>query len=338
MNNRVLVLIKGPLERAVPILSIAQHLRQHSFNVKVGCSSCDSQLKSQLAEAGISVNEYLDSSNQSKGVLSKVYEWASFRSHAKKDLNASPDWVYVGSADSAIVLRGLLPNGRYILHLRELHDAQPVYMKLLKTIGQNAHKVVVPEINRAQIYRVMLELDQIPIVIPNKPYVHPGKSKLPIKFLPQEIRHRLETEDCIIYQGPLHEERDLSLSLSVISEKTKYTAVIMGRDYGLLDKYLEIDPEIIYIPFVVPPLHLHVTSWAKIGIIMYDYKSLNTVFCAPNKVWEYGGFGLPMLCNDNLGLQYSVGGAGAAVRRAQEHRLAPRRALGTLGRGRAGGK
>ena len=34
--------------------------------------------------------------------------------------------------------------------------------------------------------------------------------------------------------------------------------------------------------------------------------SINAVFCAPNKVYEFAGFGIPMLCNDNPGLKYTV--------------------------------
>ena len=42
---------------------------------------------------------------------------------------------------------------------------------------------------------------------------------------------------------------------------------------------------------------------------------INAVFCAPNKVYEFAGFGIPMLCNDNPGLKYTVeyGGFGVCV-------------------------
>lgn len=39
---------------------------------------------------------------------------------------------------------------------------------------------------------------------------------------------------------------------------------------------------------------------------------LNKVFCAPNKIYEYSGFGIPMLANNIPGLKNTVGNAGAA--------------------------
>ena len=38
---------------------------------------------------------------------------------------------------------------------------------------------------------------------------------------------------------------------------------------------------------------------------------MNHLFCAPNKTWEYSGFGIPTLGNDLPGLEYSIGSAGA---------------------------
>ena len=54
------------------------------------------------------------------------------------------------------------------------------------------------------------------------------------------------------------------------------------------------------------------TQAAHIGIANYDFSNLNNVFCAPNKIYEYSGFGIPMLANDIPGLKNTVGNAGAA--------------------------
>ncbi|KAA6307134.1 hypothetical protein EZS27_041199, partial [termite gut metagenome] len=39
----------------------------------------------------------------------------------------------------------------------------------------------------------------------------------------------------------------------------------------------------------------------RIGIVSYAFDDLNHVFCAPNKTWEYTGFGIPMLGNNAPG-------------------------------------
>jgi len=220
--------------------------------------------------------------------------------------------LYVGSADTAIALWGLLHPRGYILHLRELHDTQKLYMRALGPIARNARHVVVPEINRAYIYKSLLSLQRTPSVIPNKPFSHPARARLNIDFLSVELREQIASRKCLVYQGPIHPERDLTPVLRALAKNGDYAIVVMGRDYGVLGSYREILPDLIHIPFVTPPNHLNITSWAHIGLIVYDNCSLNTVYCAPNKIWEYSGFGLPMLCSDNLGLRYTVGAAGAA--------------------------
>lgn len=57
-----------------------------------------------------------------------------------------------------------------------------------------------------------------------------------------------------------------------------------------------------YLGSVPAPYHLEITSYASIGIMSYDPINLNNLYCAPNKVWEYSGFGIPFLANDSLSL------------------------------------
>ena len=77
----------------------------------------------------------------------------------------------------------------------------------------------------------------------------------------------------------------------------------------LMKKY----PNVLFIDHVNPPYHLHITSYARIGIVTYNTNSLNNIYCAPNKIWEYGGFGIPMLANDIPGLKDTVEKYGAGL-------------------------
>jgi glycosyltransferase involved in cell wall biosynthesis len=70
---------------------------------------------------------------------------------------------------------------------------------------------------------------------------------------------------------------------------------------------------LIAIPYAAAPRHLEVTSHAHIGLAFYSPVSLNNVFCAPNKVWEYAGFGLPILGNNIPGLEATIGKHGAGL-------------------------
>ena len=71
--------------------------------------------------------------------------------------------------------------------------------------------------------------------------------------------------------------------------------------------------------FFNPPSHLHFLEYAYIGLLPYvtNYKSvvispLNILYCAPNKIYEYAGYGVPMIGTDVLGLKqpfekYNIG-------------------------------
>ena len=80
---------------------------------------------------------------------------------------------------------------------------------------------------------------------------------------------------------------------------------------GGMNTYQSIDSKNFYfIPFVAPPGHLQITSHAHIGVLSYvpasntGYSVLNTLYCAPNKIYEFSQFGIPMIGNDNPGLRY----------------------------------
>jgi hypothetical protein len=76
---------------------------------------------------------------------------------------------------------------------------------------------------------------------------------------------------------------------------------------------MKIYNNLVYISHINAPFHLEVTSHAFIGICTYSYSDLNNVFCAPNKIWEFAGFGIPTLCQNIPGLVFSVGASGSGV-------------------------
>jgi hypothetical protein len=121
----------------------------------------------------------------------------------------------------------------------------------------------------------------------------------------------LSSRKNILYQGHLHKERDLSALVQVARRLDGFNIVLMGKDHGMLSTYTDLNHNIIHIPFLSPPLHLNVTSWAHVGVVAYDTASLNTIYCAPNKIWEFSGFGVPILGSRNLGLKYTIGAFGA---------------------------
>jgi glycosyltransferase involved in cell wall biosynthesis len=80
----------------------------------------------------------------------------------------------------------------------------------------------------------------------------------------------------------------------------------MGRDVGCVSQYRTLCTDLIHVEHVNAPTHLQLTSWASLGIVGYNHDSLNNLYCAPNKIYEYGSFGIPILANDVPGLTATV--------------------------------
>jgi glycosyltransferase involved in cell wall biosynthesis len=118
----------------------------------------------------------------------------------------------------------------------------------------------------------------------------------------------------VIYQGIVRQDRDIRPLAALLHEMgPPWQMVVMGRDFGFVKEIQRVCPSLIYIPYISPPEHLEITSYAFIGVLCYAFDCLNNLFCAPNKVGEYAAFGIPMLANDVPGLRLSVEASGAGV-------------------------
>jgi hypothetical protein len=111
----------------------------------------------------------------------------------------------------------------------------------------------------------------------------------------------------VLYQGLIRADRDLSVYCRVFAKRSStWRLFLMGRDHAHVDRYRAICPDLIHVDHIDSPRHLQVTSWASLGLVGYNYDSLNNLYCAPNKIFEYGSFGIPILANDVPGLQETV--------------------------------
>jgi hypothetical protein len=126
-----------------------------------------------------------------------------------------------------------------------------------------------------------------------------------IDFLKKE---KANNKIIFLYQGHLGNDRDFSKFLEVIGKRDDVLVVLMGTNHGILSKYQKKCRSVYYIPCIPAPFHLSVTKYADIGIIVYLPTSLNNIYCAPNKIWEYAKYGLAVISNDIIGLEYVANG------------------------------
>ncbi|SEQ19606.1 hypothetical protein SAMN02910369_01379 [Lachnospiraceae bacterium NE2001] len=202
----------------------------------------------------------------------------------------------------------------YQLELVESFDLVP-HSKLLRLdehkMGKGAKAVIVCEYNRAHITKTWWKLDTLPYILKNKPYL-PDETlgDLPehILSIQNEIINKAKGRKIVLYQGVVNKQRPVDKIVKVLGDYgNEYFSVLMSDTNPVFNN--ETPLNYMYVPFVEPPYHLAVTSLAHIGLLMYvpggrsSYSELNPVYCAPNKIWEYAKFGVPMIGNDNPGLQ-----------------------------------
>lgn len=243
--------------------------------------------------------------------------------YLKEAYSITNDIVWFEYSDMAYFVHDILVNTNYLIHFYEFFNTncswkyQLIYSSYnMSKFVQGAKAVVHCEYNRAHITRGLCDLKELPFVLPNKPYPENKNlesAPMEVVAMVNSLKQKLKGKKVILYQGVFESsERRLEEFCEAIQCLPKdYAFVAMGggsRYYDDLKQYYESD-RIIFVPFIKSPYHLLVTQLADLGILSYfplngSYAGvLNPLFCAPNKIFEYGKFGIPMLSNDLPGLK-----------------------------------
>ena len=316
--DKIIIVNKGSLEIVPPTITLAKLLSEQKKDIKIICTMCSSKVKIDLEKKGIKVYE-TGYKICLKGKLSKIEKWTKFRKAAWYIIDKEYDsktklWVVGG--DTILALGKKIYKYKYILTLLELYDKNYIYKFLLGEYSRKAQNLVVPEFCRANIMKVWWNLEKRPTVLPNKPYM----DDINIESLQVDLEIEKILNDkkkkIILYQGHINKDRDLTNIVKALKKinDEQYVLVLMGRNYENTVEYLQkIYKNIIYLGFIKNPHYFKITKKAMIGIATYDDSSLNHIFCAPNKIYEYAYFGIPILGRDIPGLEYTIGINGAGI-------------------------
>ncbi|WP_180104995.1 hypothetical protein [Acinetobacter sp. YH12108] len=314
-NKTIWVVLRSHLITLPPVMTVIDCLlNTEEYNVKL-VSTKETEINHPLFE------EFIITQTHKVGVAKKISNYYFFRKFVQKTFTEKlkeDDLVWIASLDTAQACKGLnfLNTNKYILQLHELYDTYPRKLESIKLIAQKAYKVVVPEPNRAGILQVWLKLKKRPFILPNKPLNHPRKKYLEPTTVQTKnaIEKYWRNKPIIIYQGHISSDRNLMPIAEAMKSLEDYDFWLLGLDHGYVDKLLNTSNNIFYLGNFTPPYHLELTSYANIGIMSYDLVNLNNLYCAPNKVWEYSGFGIPFIANNCLGLNdSSLKGAGICI-------------------------
>jgi glycosyltransferase involved in cell wall biosynthesis len=308
---KIILIHKAEFHKRPPVISVMESLLILGYNPVLITCGITEKYKKELIDKNVDVYIFSKKEMYNRFSAFKIIEYLMFRkfvfSIINKYANKKSDLLlWIEGAYTMVALGKNIKKYNYILQIQELHEKDKLYLYVIGKVIHEAKAVFMPEYNRTVLYQIRFKLKQRPVVLPNKPYFIPSKESL--EQLKEKYKDKItifQKKKVILYQGQIFEERNLSNYIRAIKRIGKeYQIILLGHDHGILQQYLEIDPELIHIDFVPAPDYLLFTSLAYIGIVSYNPYELNSAYCAPNKIYEYAAFSLPMLGNDIPGLKH----------------------------------
>lgn len=311
---RILVVNLFDIDKLPPVRSLVENLLENDHKVTL-ISYGNFESKQKINLNYIQIEKF-----KSNNITKKMLHFYTRKKRLRKLVNEqmkSNDILWTTTDLTVRELGNTVLRYKHIMQLMELINDIPAvpYQKIIKTnlkrYAKSAWKVVVPEYNRAHIVKTWWGLKTLPSILPNKPY------RIELENISENIVGlediRKEKRKIILYQGIFRKERRLdefARAVSMLGDK--YCLYIMGEDNEISRELCEKYTNIVYIPFIAPPHHLLVTKYAYIGLMPYipgknhshHISELNELYCAPNKIYEYSAFGLPMIGTKVPGLEY----------------------------------
>ncbi len=307
----IIVVIKNSLESLPPILSAIMLLNELGYKVTVINEHVPDFWQGFYKDHGIDYYVTTSSVERNASALTKVRSYYTFRKEARaiisKIYKDKDSLLWIEGPQTIISLGvNFVKKHRYTLMIEELYDESKMQIKAVGKVIRDAKAVFMPEYNRTILYKVWFGLDRHPYVLPNKPYFLPDKKELvEAENKYNHIFNDLQGKKIILYQGVIDGVRNLDnyiLAAKKLGED--YIFCLLGPGRGdSVEKLCRLWKNVYHVDFIPAPYYLAFTSKAYIGIVSYVPNTLNNVFCAPNKMFEYGAFGVPMVGNDIPGLK-----------------------------------
>jgi glycosyltransferase involved in cell wall biosynthesis len=199
-----------------------------------------------------------------------------------------------------------------VMHSHELTCHVWLRWKAQKALARRAQLLITPEANRALILK-HLSGSKAPLsVVPNRPRADAMPKLCGPTRTTEAFRQHGGASECrrfLVYQGAFMPGRCLEhviRGFQLVPTK-EAGLILMGGDpvsstYKQLSAMAAGDQRIAILPRITPPQHLQITAGCVGGILLYAPTTLNNIYCAPNKVFEYALFGLGMILPDSPGV------------------------------------
>ena len=298
----VLLINKADSSNRPPVISVVNFLLK--LNIDVTLLSHTSEARALEILPGVETKSLKVRDSRFGKILSYLSFMSLIRKQIKHKSSYSHIWVIdAHSCFSVVFLRGFYRYKR-IIQIQELHEKQPILLKILRKVCDNA-KVVVPEVFRSYYFTEKLRLNDRPYVLPNMPnFVNEGLAD-GTRIKMQEVECWAKSREVIIYQGGISSVRGLDVlcnALNIVDRKIGLLLVGPQQQNNIINELKGIYNDILYIGNFPAPDYLAFMKYASLGYVVYSQNSLNNIFCAPNKFAEYTREGLPIITNLNVGL------------------------------------
>lgn len=302
---RIVMIFPGLVGYLPPAVTAAVALHDCGDDVFLIAGGCETPTRRILSERGV---KCLDIGMQRYpwSALGKATLRLRFGVHlwsALRVLRPQVVWYHGAHAMEYLSLaRRLAPAALTVAHAHELYDEH----KRLRASQERAIKAstcwIVPDQNRESLLSAVTRSKAPRWIVPNRPLEtlaggpNSGRETLEL------FRRRGGSAGCtrlVIYQGLIAESRCVLEAVEAFqrTRRPDLGLIILGecrdRRYAVrLRAAVKGDGRIVVLDRIAPPLHLRVTMGADVGILLYAPTSLNNLFCAPNKLFEYAWCGL----------------------------------------------
>lgn len=333
-SRRVLYFTQEEISSKPPCVSEVLILKDLGFDVRVLTTYCNEKTQEVLKKKEIPLTLMRSDRNQTEReagknnkTFTRVFQKAGnsvrynilLRQFFHKYADTSTV-VWLGTEKSLMCYPSFWKKHHPLIqNALEFYEDKRYQRTMRNTIGI-ADVTTACEHHRAALMQKYWGLKEKPFVLPNKPYLHPRKRNLSGSTRANQERiEKLKGRKVLLYQGILTADRDLSILAEALAVYRKRSGnallfVIIGSgDESIAARAKKIYSDTLYLGFIPAPLHLEITSHARFCVAYYRDNSLNNRYCAPNKIYEAAGFGIPILANNIPGLTDTVGKSKAGI-------------------------
>ncbi|THH34570.1 glycosyltransferase family 4 protein [Neolewinella litorea] len=234
-------------------------------------------------------------------LIAKVRSYYHFYKYLLKN-KREVDIIFIGIWDfnflkqivKLINFKGIIVYQFHELDLSKLH------------LCRDADFCLIPEENRLWLTYFLGNLGKLPLLLPNIPNTQLGEAAV----VPEIINElKRDNKKILLYQGLVSFKRRClaeiieSLTLSsnelhlIIMPGAKADPAELGK-VNTLALQLGVSERVHIIASLPAPMHLEIIRYADIGIGLYRPTSLNQVYAAPNRLYEFSKFGIPQILPD----------------------------------------